>query len=161
MQIVCQSLFMRGFRKFFQRGSNSDNVCFLFWGRRGVMRWDTIQIPLKAGHHRPTSETPFKWSHGSFVIFNGIRTSIAKKPYIFLIFQGGTDPLPHPSGSAHVFYVHQNADGDSLLSYNVKSAVIRTYLVDVNFCQKVTADPQVERSSSDKAYIFPSWHYKT
>ena len=33
---------------------------------------------------------------GSFVIFQGVRTSIAKKPYIFVIFQGGQDPLsPH------------------------------------------------------------------
>ena len=22
---------------------------------------DGIQVPLKAGHHRPASETPFKW----------------------------------------------------------------------------------------------------
>ena len=29
--------------------------------------------------------------------FKGIRTSFAKKPYIFVIFQGG----PDPSGSAH------------------------------------------------------------
>ena len=27
------------------------------------------------------------------MIFKGIRTSIAKKPYIFLFFQGGPDPL--------------------------------------------------------------------
>ena len=35
---------------------------------------------------------------GSFVIFQGIRTSIAKKPYIFVIFQGGggQDGLSHP-----------------------------------------------------------------
>ena len=36
---------------------------------------------------------------GSFVIFQGIRTSIAKKPYIFVIFQwggGGQDRLSHP-----------------------------------------------------------------
>ena len=33
----------------------------------------------------------------SFVIFQGIRTSIAKKPYIFEIFQGwGPDHLPPP-----------------------------------------------------------------
>ena len=31
---------------------------------------------------------------GSFVIFHGIQTSIAKKPFIFVIFQGvGPDPL--------------------------------------------------------------------
>ena len=34
---------------FFQRGST-----FFF-----VNEW--IQIPLKSGHHRPASETPFKW----------------------------------------------------------------------------------------------------
>ena len=38
---------------------------------------------------------------GSFVVLRGIRTSIAKKPFIFVIFQGGPDlPVP-PSGSAH------------------------------------------------------------
>ena len=38
----------------------------------------------------------------SFQIFHGIRTSIAKEPHSFVIFQGGgaPDPLP-PSGSAH------------------------------------------------------------
>ena len=39
------------------------------------------------------------------VVFQGIRTSIAKEPYIFVIFQGGVrTPFP-PSGSAHVWYV--------------------------------------------------------
>ena len=49
-----------------------------------------IQIPLKAGHQRPASETPFKWRFAGWppmtqtwllcffcVIFQGIRTSIA------------------------------------------------------------------------------------
>ena len=38
-----------------------------------------------------------------FVIFQGIRTSIAEKPYIFEIFQGGgvRRTLSPPSGSAH------------------------------------------------------------
>ena len=40
----------------------------------------------------------FKCWLGSFVNFQGIRTSIAKKPYCFVIFQMG----PAPSGSAHV-----------------------------------------------------------
>ena len=42
---------------------------------------------------------------GSFVIFQRIQTSIAKKPYIFVIFQGwggGSRPPVSPSGSAHV-----------------------------------------------------------
>ena len=46
--------FMRGSRKFCQRGSNSDNI---FSDNEG----ERIQIPLKVGHHRPASETPFKW----------------------------------------------------------------------------------------------------
>ena len=37
----------------------------------------------------------------AFVIIQGVRTSIVKKPYIlFVIFQGGPDPCP-PIGSAH------------------------------------------------------------
>ena len=38
---------------------------------------------------------------GSFVVFQGIRTSIAKKPYIFVIFQD-PDPLPPPPPSRFV-----------------------------------------------------------
>ena len=35
------------------RGSNFDNIFLMRGGR--------IKIPLSAGHHRPASETPFKW----------------------------------------------------------------------------------------------------
>ena len=74
-----------------------------------------IQIPLLlAGHHQPASKTPFKWHFAGmpiraqhcwldrFVIFQGIRTSIAKKRYIFVIFHGRSGPPVPPSGSAHV-----------------------------------------------------------
>ena len=67
-----------------------------------------IRIPLKAGHHRPACETPFQWRfadvpmmahiecwHGSFVIIQGVGTSIAKKPYICVIFQGIGGSVPH------------------------------------------------------------------
>ena len=38
--------------------------------------------------------------------FQGILTSIAHKPYIFVIFQGGGVRLPvPPSGPAHAFYM--------------------------------------------------------
>ena len=57
---MCRSI------KFCQRGSNSD--IFFFWGGGGgggggcLMRGgQRIHITLKAGHHRPTSEMPFKW----------------------------------------------------------------------------------------------------
>ena len=77
-------------------------------------------MQLKSGHHWHISETPFKWRLngvslvfrwwpsieswlGSFVVFKGTWTSIAKKRYIFVIFQGGGSgpPVP-PCGSAHV-----------------------------------------------------------
>ena len=67
------------------------------------------QLSLKVGHYRPNSETPFygvslagrSWPNNecwlcSFVTFQGagILTSIAKKPNMFVILQGGLDPLP-------------------------------------------------------------------
>ena len=74
------------------------------------MRGERIQlhVPLKAGHHRPASETPFKKRHSNgvslagrywpniecwLVIFQGIRTSNANRNPIFLsvcfFFRGG------------------------------------------------------------------------
>ena len=41
---------------------------------------------------------------GSFVIFQGIQTSIAKKPNIIVIFQGGSGPPVPSSGSPHVLH---------------------------------------------------------
>ena len=43
----------------------------------------------------------------SFVVLQGIRTNIAKKPYIFVI---GSGPPVSPSGSAHVYVlIHLSA----------------------------------------------------
>ena len=67
-------LFMLG--KFCQRGSNSATLTIFFRGER-------IQIPLKAGQHRPASETPFN-------------------SLIALRISGVPGPLS-PSGSAHAF----------------------------------------------------------
>ena len=39
------------------------------------------------------------------MIFKGIRTSIAKEPYIFVIFQGGGVRTPCPPLDPHMFYV--------------------------------------------------------
>ena len=50
---------MRGSRKFYWRGSNSDNDFFVLF-LVGEGREDP-KYHLKAGHYRPTSETPFKW----------------------------------------------------------------------------------------------------
>ena len=85
------------------------------------MSGERIQIPLKAGHHRPASATPFNgvslagrwWPniecwHGTFVIWQEIRTSIAKEPYSFVIFQrcmreGVRTPPPPPPLWTHAW----------------------------------------------------------
>ena len=56
---------------------------------------DDIWVPMMAQHC---------WL-SSFVIFQGILTSIAKKPYISYVFFKGEvrSPCPHPSGFAHEY----------------------------------------------------------
>ena len=76
---------------------------FLFYFMLMIGGWS--KISLKAGHHRPTSETPLngvslacrRWPNieywvGSFVIFQGTWTSIDNESFIF----GGRGPLPLP-----------------------------------------------------------------
>ena len=101
-------------RLFCQRGSNSDNFfsfSFSWWGRDGQNT-----TTLKVDHHRPASKAPYKkrfvcvpmmaqlrmlaWQRCDF---HGIRTRIAMKSYIFVIFSEGPRSVPPPStGSAHV-----------------------------------------------------------
>ena len=109
---------MGGSRKFCQRGSNSDGFFFfgVGGGGGGLMRGKRIHIALKASHHLPPGKRHLNgislagrsWPNiecwlGSFVIFQGVRTSIAKKLYIFVIFQGegGSDPCPLPGICAY------------------------------------------------------------
>ena len=117
---------MRGSRKFCQRGSKFDNFFFSWWGDRGSKyhcKWAIISLPAKC-HLNGVSlagwwfKTLFKWPYGvslegwwlpniecwlcRLVIFQGIGTSIAKKPYIFFYFSKGVPTPCPPSGSAHV-----------------------------------------------------------
>ena len=104
------SSLMRGSRKFCKRGSKFDDV-FLFFVL--VDDWIVIQISLHCINGPSSTHLSLagrRWFNiecwlGSFVIFQGTGNSIAKKTYIFVIFQGGggggvrtTCPL---SGSAH------------------------------------------------------------
>ena len=79
---------------------------------RDLIRGKKIQIALKTGYHRSASERHLNsvslagqwWPNiecwlGSFVVFQGIRTSIAKKPYVFVIFRRGVLTSCPPSGS--------------------------------------------------------------
>ena len=85
-------------QKVLSEGPNPDIVFLDNKGERG-------QIPLKVGHLRPARETPLKWRFAGVPMmaklgnceFYWIRTCIAQKPYIFVIFQGGgVDSLPPP-----------------------------------------------------------------
>ena len=97
------------FQKVLREGVQIWQRCFSWWGVR-----NQIQIPLKADHHRPASETPLNgvslagwwWPNsecwlGSFVIFPW-------DPYnhIALWFSSGwgSGPPVPSSGSAHVMY---------------------------------------------------------
>ena len=64
------------------------------------MRGERIQIPLQAGHHRPASETSFKWRFAGVPMlakhkkrawqlcdFSGVQTDVANKNYIFVFFR--------------------------------------------------------------------------
>ena len=95
-------------------------LCFCCCFFKMIRVGERIQITLKHRHTRQNAiKMTFHWrgddSHilnagfvrGSSVIFQGVHTSNAKKPYMFVIFQElGPDPLspapPHPSGSTYV-----------------------------------------------------------
>ena len=81
--------------------SEGVQIFFSWWGDRGSKchyKWAIICLPAKrhlngvllAGQLWPNIEF---WL-GRFVIFQGIQTSIAMKPYIFVIFRGGGGPDP-------------------------------------------------------------------
>ena len=88
---------MRGSRKFCQRGSNFDNICFQTEGREDQS--PTLNGPSSARQRNaikrhfagmPThDECPTLNVGFAAAIFQGIRTCIARKHYIFVIFQGG------------------------------------------------------------------------
>ena len=78
----------------FARGDPTLSMFYLFL----LMREERIQIQLKEGHQQPGQLWPnIKCWLGSFVNFQGVWTSIAKKPKTDL---SGGGSLP-PSGSVH------------------------------------------------------------
>ena len=89
---------MRGSRKFCQRGALTmfSFSFFSWWGEGGNKCYYKRAIigPPAKPHLNGISLVSRWWPNiecwlGSFVIFQGIGTSFAKKPYIFVIFQGG------------------------------------------------------------------------
>ena len=94
---------MQRSRKLCQRGSKFDVFFFSCWGERGskyLCKWAIIHPPAKC--HLNGVCLVCRWCPniecwlGSFVIFQGVRTSIAKKPYNFVIFQEEPRPSVPP-----------------------------------------------------------------
>ena len=95
--------YMRGSRKFCQRGSKFDKVFFSWWGEKGSKyHFKRVIIDPPAKCHLNGVSLACRWWHniecwlGGSVIFQGIRTSIAKKTYILLFFRGIRTPCPIP-----------------------------------------------------------------
>ena len=94
---------MHGSRNFCQWGPNYDKVFFIVDEERDDLN-TTKCGPLSARQQNAIENgvllADWWWPNiecwlGSFVIFQGIRTSSAKKSYIFFIFQGGgSGPAP-------------------------------------------------------------------
>ena len=98
---------MRGSRKFFQRGSNFFYDFFFFFifllGERGYNYHNKLAVigsPAEC-HLNGVSLVGRWWPNTecwlvSFVVLQRIRTNIAKKPYIFVTFEGrGPELLSH------------------------------------------------------------------
>ena len=91
----------------FVRGCPTQNIFLVYKGKEDP---NTTKSGSSSAHQRPNVEC---WL-GSFVIFHGIRTSIDKEPYRFVIFQVRSGSPPPPSGSAIYLIIRY-----SLLSSNV------------------------------------------
>ena len=101
-------------QKVLSEGSKFDYLFFSWSWDRGCKyhyKWAIISPSAKrhlngvslAGRWWPNIEC---WLE-SFVIFQRTRTSIAKKPYIFVIFQGGPDSLSPPPLDPPMIYTHK------------------------------------------------------
>ena len=85
--------------------SNPDNVF--------LMRVEATICPSVKRHLNGVSLAGQRWPKiecwlGSFVIFQGIRMNIAKKPYMLVFFSAESGPLA-PSGSAHALVEQSDA----------------------------------------------------
>ena len=97
-------------QKVIQRGSNFENFFLLLylvneWIWIPLKYWAIMGLPAKR-HFNGVSLACRWWPNiecwlGSFVIFQGFRTSIAKKPYILWFFRGGVR-IPCPPLDPHM-----------------------------------------------------------
>ena len=85
----------------------SRNFCQRFF--KGSEAPKTTKSGQLSACQQNTIEMAFRWRADNGPLFDadlaacdfqGIQTSISRKPFKFVIFQGGSDPLS-PSGSAH------------------------------------------------------------
>ena len=110
-----------------------------------------------------------------FVIFQGIRTSIAKKPYVFVIFKGSGPPVPPGSaydGTSHMLK-YQSLIQTSMLMYPTMLEVYILVWVFINIHKLCRRDcicagwPEhsllldngiVSKNPCTVSYIFMAYH---
>ena len=101
---------MPGSRKCRQRGSNLATGFFFLW--------EDPNTTISAGHHRPTSETPFKWRADDDSTLNACLVALTHiaKNYISCDFSGGggSGPLAPPLWTCPCIYI-------DALSVNISS----------------------------------------
>ena len=145
-----------GSRKFCQRGSAFDNVFFLSWWAE---RWSkyhnkrtNIGVPAKR-HLNGVSLSYRRWPNiecwlGNLVFFQGKWTSIARKPYSFMIFQGGGCRPLYPLWLHPCAYPHSCQNLNCLFQVrklsipSLKECILASYIVyrssnKTQFCSMV------------------------
>ena len=128
-------------KKVLSEGSNSDKFFFSF-SFFLVDEGREIKIPLKADHHRPPAHCVSLAADDDptlnvGLIFRGIWTSMAKKPFILCVFseaggEGSKSLGPHPARSSHALRADSSSRGDALLNFTGQifasgSAVVYTH----------------------------------
>ena len=89
-----QKVLSEGIQRWGEGGSKYNYKRAIMARQRNAIKWRFPGVPMMAQHWM------LVWY--SSTIFQGIRTCIARKPYIFVIFQGGGGPDPlSPLGFAH------------------------------------------------------------
>ena len=92
---------------------------------------------------------------GSFVVLQGIQTSIVKNPYILVIFRGGggPDPMSPVSGSAHEILRSNDPHG---ISSHILFRRVGGFRFNISFGVSMPIDLKNE-SSTERIVLFACW----
>ena len=118
----------------FSKGSNFDNVKWAIIGPQTKRHLNDVSL---AGQWWPN----IKCWLGSFVVLQGIRTSIAKEHYVFEIFQGGSGP-PCPPLGPRMYDIYQYSWSPLVIKCSHQKSdhtMLKGYLVKLVGLDKICA----------------------